>query len=181
MFRSEYPLLRRGRLFGEEMLPFPRSIQRALESFMQDMWEPSTAAPAMAFYPQVDVDEDEKQVRVVAELPGMQESDVEVVYEPGCLILRGEKRTEERREARRGRGRYEELRYGSFERRIPLTAEIDESAISANFDRGVLTVSLAKTAEARAQARRIPVKAERLIEQSPRGRPQQPSEGASAH
>jgi HSP20 family protein len=190
MFRSEYPFFRgagpgRRGLFGEDLLPIPRSFQRALDSMLQDIWEPLPAlAISAAFSPQVDVDEDEKQVKVMAELPGLSEGDVEIVYEPGQLILRGEKREEERREYPRGRGRYEERRYGAFERRIPLRAEIEEGQIQASFDKGVLTVSLPKSAEARAQARKIPIKlgasSATQIEQGQRPK-QQSGEGAAAH
>lgn len=180
MFRSEYPL-RRSRLFGEEFLPFNRSFQRAIDSLLQDAWEPSITQLAAAFSPQIDVDEDEKQVKIMAELPGLNESDVEIVYEPGQLILRGEKREGEKREYPRGRGRYEERRYGAFERRIPLRSEIEEGQIQASFDRGVLTIALPKSAEARAQARRIPIKVgPPAIEQTPRSR-QAGTEGAAAH
>jgi len=181
MFRSEYPF-RRGRLFGEELLPIPRSFQRAIDSMLQDVWEPTPAVSLVsAFSPQVDVDEDEKQVKIMAELPGLTESDVEIMYEPGQLILRGEKREEEKRD--NPRGRYEERRYGAFERRIPLRAEIEEGQIQANFDKGVLTICLPKSAEARAQARKIPIKlgAPTQLEQSARGRQQPAGEGAAAH
>lgn len=182
MFRREYPLLR-SRLFGGEEFPaIPRNFQRAIDSLLQDVWEPSIPQLAWTFSPQVDVDEDEKQVKIMAELPGLQESDVEITYEPGQLILRGEKKEEERRESARGRGRYEERRYGAFERRIPLRAEIEEGQIQASFDRGVLTVTLPKSAEARAQARKIPIKVGPVtIEQSARSRQAGASEGAAAH
>ncbi|MFN4897089.1 MAG: Hsp20/alpha crystallin family protein [Pseudomonadota bacterium] len=184
MFRSDYPF-RRGRLFGEELLPIPRSFQRAIDSMLQDVWEPAQSMSVVStFSPQIDVDEDEKQVKIMAELPGLTESDVEIVYEPGQLILRGEKKEEEKREYAKGRGRYEERRYGSFERRIPLRAEVEEGQIQANFDRGVLTICLPKSAEARAQARKIPIKLgapSQQIEQSGRGRQQPAGEGAAAH
>ena len=180
MFRSELPW-RRGRLFGgEEMLPIPRSFQRAIDTMLQDMWEPSVTSVSLAFSPQVDIDEDEKQVKVMAELPGLQESDVEIVYEPGQLILRGEKKEEQHREYPRGRGRYDERRYGAFERRIPLRAEVEEGQIQANFDRGVLTVVLPKSAEARAQARKIPIKTGQATIEAGRSRSTS-SEGAAAH
>jgi HSP20 family protein len=153
---------------------------------LQDVWEPGPALSLVsAFSPQVDVDEDEKQVKIMAELPGLTESDVEIVYEPGQLIVRGEKREEEKRESPRGRGRYEERRYGAFERRIPLRAEIEEGQIQANFDKGVLTICLPKSAEARAQARRIPIKlgapSQQQLEQGSRSRQQPAGEGAAAH
>jgi len=183
MFRSEYPLRRRG-LLGEELFPLSRDLQRTIDSMLGDFWEPRALPISSAFSPQIDVDEDEKQVKVMAELPGLNENDVEIVYEPGSLILRGEKKEEERRELPRGRGRYEERRYGAFERRIPLRSEIEEGQIQANFDRGVLTISLPKSAEARAQARKIPIRtgtAAAQLEQPSRGRPSAASEGAAGH
>ena len=182
MFRSEYPMRRSSRLLGEELFPMPRSFQRVIDSMLQDMWEPQMLPLGGAFSPQVDVDEDERQVKVLAELPGMNENDVEIVYEPGQLILRGEKKEEERRELPRGRGRYEERRYGAFERRIPLRSEIEESQIQASFDRGVLMITLPKSAEARAQARKIPIRTgPAQLEQPARGRPSAGAEGAAAH
>lgn len=180
MFRN-YPLLR-GRFFGEEFPAIPRNFQRAIDSLLQDVWEPSAQQLAWGFSPQIDVDEDEKQVKIMAELPGLQEGDVEIMYEPGQLILRGEKKEEERKEYPRGRGRYEERRYGAFERRVPLRAEIEEGQIQAAFDRGVLIITLPKSAQARAQARKIPIKlVQPALEQSARGRQAGATEGAAAH
>jgi HSP20 family protein len=173
MLRSEYPLQPRPRLFGEELFPIPRLFQRALDQMVEDLWERPALTPARAttFSPRIDVYEDEKQIRVVAELPGIKESDVEIMYEPGWLTLRGEKKEEERRELARGRGRFEECRYGAFERSISLSAGVEESQIQASYDRGVLTISLPKSAEVRAQARKIPVKlgAPAQLEQGARG------------
>jgi HSP20 family protein len=133
MFLSDY-LSRRPRLSSEDVFTAPRSIQRAFDSLFQDMLQQQPVSVSSAFQPMVDVEEDEKQLRIVAELPGLSENDIEIVYEPGAIILRGEKREEERRETRRGRGRYEEIRYGSFERRIPLSTEVEEEQIQAHFD-----------------------------------------------
>jgi HSP20 family protein len=157
MFLSDY-LSRRPRLFSEDIFATPRSFQRAVDSLFDNMLQQQPLAWSPAFQPVIDVDEDEKQVRIVAELPGLKESDVEIVYEPGALVLRGEKREEERRETRKGRGRYEEIRYGAFERRIPLSAEVEEDQIQATYDRGVLTITVPKSEEARQQARRIAIK-----------------------
>lgn len=178
MFRSEFPL--RRRLLGQEFFPIPRNFQRVMDSLLQDLEEPLVSSP-FAFSPQIDVDETEREVRVYAELPGLQESDVEIMYEPGVLILRGEKKEEERREYPRGRGRWEERRYGSFERRIPLRSEVQEDQIQASFDRGVLTVVAPKTAEVRERARRIPIKLGVLPEQATTKARPSASEGAAAH
>jgi HSP20 family protein len=183
MFFSDY-LSRRPRLLSEDIFPIPRSLQHAIDNMLLDVNQPSWLSSATTtFSPFVDVDEDEKQVRVIAELPGLKESDIEVVYQPGAILLRGEKKEEEHREAARGKGRYEERRYGAFERRIPLAAEVDEKQIQASFDRGVLTVVIPKTAEVQAQARKIQVKSGPLQIEQQQSRPargQQSSEGAAA-
>lgn len=75
--------------------------------------------------------------------------------ERNTLIVRGEKRSESEEQTR---GRYRrECYYGSFDRRIPLPAEVDPDQARAKFRKGVLTVTLPKTAEARRRVRRIPV------------------------
>jgi HSP20 family protein len=154
-----------------------------MDSFLQDIEEPISSI-AQVFSPRIDVEENDREVRVYAELPGLQENDVEIMYEPGVLVLRGEKKEEQRGESQRGRGRWEERRYGAFERRIPLQSEVQEDQIQASFDRGVLTVVVPKSAEVRERARRIPVKAGALSEQqqqqSAKGR-SSTSEGAAAH
>jgi HSP20 family protein len=168
--------------FGEDFSPFIRQMQRAVNSALQDVWEPVGFASSRQreFQPEVSVSEDEREIRVKAELPGINENDVEVTYEPGFLVLKGEKKEEEQGEQKERGIRYSEWRYGAFERRIPLRAEVQENQIQANFDRGVLTVCLPKTEESRQQARRIQVKpgAPQQLEQSAgRGRGETSAEG----
>ena len=172
MQRNEYSLLPRRRAFGEELLPFPRLFQRALDQMVDDFWERPLASTArVTFSPRLDVYEDERQLRVVAELPGLKESDVEIMYEPGMLTIRGEKKEEERRDLARGRGRIEECRFGAFERSLSIP-EVDEGQIQASYDRGLLTITLPKSAAAKAHARRIQVQS---------GPAQLSQSGATAH
>ncbi len=178
---SDLPI-RRLRGIGEEPAPVPRVFRRLLDSMMQDFMEPSLLAPLStsmySFIPQIDVEEDEQQLKVYAELPGMTEKDVEIVLEPQMLIVRGEKKEEETRETRKGRGRIEERRYGSFERRIPLSSEIQEDKIEAKFDRGLLTITLPKTEQARAQAKRIQIQGAAEAQQHTQQRQQGSSKAA---
>lgn len=155
MFGSEYPLLRQ-RLLGERLFPFSRPFQRAIDTMMRDVAERPLVPLMTEFAPQIDVDEDDHEIKVYAELPGLTENDVEIIVEPNTLTLRGEKK-EERRKGEKGWSRFVERAYGAFERTIPLRADVDESKIQANFDRGVLTITLPKTEQARSQARRIPI------------------------
>jgi len=108
------------------------------------------------FVPRVDVSEDDKEIRVTAELPGMDERDVEVVLSKDALTISGEKKEQSED---KGRNYYRmERRYGSFHRVVPLTAEVDENKVEASFKNGVLTVRLPKTAEAQSGRKKIEVK-----------------------
>ena len=148
MSLSQYPLIPEG-FFADDFTPMIRRMRRALDSAVRDVWEPGEVSweTSRRF-----------ELRVQAELPGIKEGDIEVTYEPGYLILKGEKKEEEQRESKVLGTRYSEWRYGSFERRIPLRVDVQEGQIQASFDRGVLTVCLPKTEQVRLQARKIPVK-----------------------
>jgi HSP20 family protein len=108
---------------------------------------------AGASSPHIEVVDRDKEVRVTAELPGLEDKDIELRVEDGVLTLRGEKRTEFTDEERN----YSERSYGRFERAIALPAEIDEERAEASFRNGVLSVTLPKTERARSNARRIPI------------------------
>lgn len=105
-------------------------------------------------WPIVEISDNDKEISVTAEVPGMEEKDIEVLLDDGVLTLRGEKRSEAEDKDRQFSERY----YGRFERRIPLGSEIEEDRIDARFKNGVLTVVLPKTAKAQSQAKRIAIK-----------------------
>ena len=97
-------------------------------------------------------DETNKEVRVTAELPGLEEKDVSLAIANGVLSISGEKKSELEDKDRRFSERY----YGRFERRIPLQ-DVDQDKASASFKNGVLTVTLPKSGEARDNIRRIAI------------------------
>ena len=103
-------------------------------------------------WPNIEVSETDKEMKVIAELPGLEEKDVEVKLSDGMLAIKGEKKTETEDEDRV----FSERCYGRFERRIPVE-DIEEDKVSASFRNGVLTVTLPKLAEAQRQAKRIPI------------------------
>lgn len=105
-------------------------------------------------WPSVEISDNDKEIKVTAEVPGMEEKDIEVLLDEGVLTLRGEKRSETEDKDRQFSERY----YGRFERRIPLGYEIEEDKIDARFKNGVLSVTLPKTAKAQSQAKRIAIK-----------------------
>ena len=104
-------------------------------------------------WPRVDVEEADKEYRVTAELPGLDEKDVEVLLHDGVLTVRGEKKVESEDRNRT----YSERFYGRFERRLSLDRDIDESAVKATFKKGILTVTVPKSAMALERAKRIPI------------------------
>ncbi|MER8954965.1 Hsp20/alpha crystallin family protein [Mesorhizobium sp. M0833] len=110
-------------------------------------------AAARAGWPSVEISDGEKEIRVTAEIPGMDEKDVEVLLDDGVLTLRGEKREETEDKDRQ----FSERFYGRFERRIPLGYEVDEDKVNAAFRNGVLSVTLPKTERAQAKAKRIAI------------------------
>ncbi len=111
-----------------------------------------------AFSPNIDVKESEKDISIIAELPGMDEKDIDVSLTRDALTIKGEKK-EEKEEKRKDYYRMERS-FGSFSRTIPLPAEIDTDKVKADFKKGVLTVTLPKTAKAIKETKKIPVKAE---------------------
>ncbi|APG88589.1 heat shock protein, hsp20 family (plasmid) [Sinorhizobium americanum CCGM7] len=106
-----------------------------------------------AGWPSVEVSDREKEIKLTAELPGLEEKDVELFISEGVLTLRGEKRSETEAQD----SQFSERFYGRFERRIPLGYDIDESKVNATFRNGVLTVNLPKTEQGQSKAKRITI------------------------
>jgi HSP20 family protein len=105
--------------------------------------------------PDVDVRETEREIVVEAELPGMEEKDISVVFRDGILSLSGEKKSE--RDEKEDTYHLVERSYGSFERSFRLPDTIDQDKISASLDKGVLRVVVPKRSEAVSSEKKIPV------------------------
>jgi len=121
-----------------------------LDRVWDDPWE-AVLSPARSFLgtrlPSVDVSEDNKEVTVRAEIPGMTEKDIDLSWQDGVLRIQGEKK-EEKEEKKKGR-HYSECSYGSFRRDIPLGDNVDFEKAQAKYRHGVLTVALPKAASRR--------------------------------
>lgn len=105
--------------------------------------------------PAIDVTEDEKSYEIAAELPGLDEKDVSITLTGTDLVIKGEK-SEEKEDKERC---LSERSYGSFERRFRLPDSVERDKIAAQFAKGVLTVSLPKSAKAAEPAKKIEIKA----------------------
>ncbi len=140
------------------------SLQRRMSRVFDDMFSgfelgaaTGTSEKLSAFAPKVALTEDEKRYKVTAELPGMNEGDIDISLTKDGLTLRGEKKEE--RESKEGGAYYSERTYGSFMRQFPLLVEVDEDKVEANFSKGVLTITLPKAAAAQKQTKKISVRA----------------------
>ena len=105
--------------------------------------------------PNVDLSEDASEIIVKAEVPGLKQADLEVVFQDGYLEIRGEKK----QAVHPGQVRYLclERGYGKFNRTIHLTAAVDVGAASAKLSNGVLTITLPKLSNRRRQEQIIPI------------------------
>lgn len=142
------------------LLSLQREMNRMFDNFFRgiDLWPfEGNDVEIKAFDPGVDVIESETEFRVKAELPGLDEKDVHVSLAQNTLTIKGEKKEETED---KGKNYYQmERHWGSFYRSIPLPAGVDATRADAAFKKGVLTVTLPKTAEAKKEAKEIPVHA----------------------
>ncbi len=108
-----------------------------------------------AMNPNIDVRENGSEIVIEAELPGMEEKDVQLTFRDGVITLKGEKKSE--REEKKDDYFLAERSYGSFQRsfRLPDTVEVDKA--TASFDKGVLKVTLPKSAAAIKSEKTIPI------------------------
>ena len=138
-----------------EVTPF-FGLRREIDRLFDDMFRvPGLLGAGTMTWPSVEVSENEREVRISAEIPGMSEKDVELTVQDGVLSIRGEKKSETED---KDRG-YSERWYGRFQRRIALPSGIEEDKAQATFREGVLIITLPKSAEA-TSGRRIPINAE---------------------
>ncbi len=136
-----------GRGFWQ--LPARRSILN-----IEPFWQPEVTWKTT---PAVDITESEKAYELTAELPGMDEKNIDVKVANGNLIIKGEK--QEEKEEKKKDYYMRERNFGSLERRFELPDNVDADKIEASFKKGVLTLTLPKKAEAQKPTKKIEVKA----------------------
>lgn len=145
------------RRFESPLVQWDRDIQRLFDGFFSDLdvGLPRRLTQA-AFSPRVDVHEEPAAFTVTAELPGLDEKDIELSFHNGVLTLRGEKKWEEEKKDKQSIRI--ERSYGSFAREIPFATDIDDDNLTAEFKKGVLTVTLPKTQAAIKESKKIQIK-----------------------
>jgi HSP20 family protein len=129
--------------------PFGRSLFAAEPLFRRRM--------TGAKMPAIDVVESEKAYEITADLPGMDEKNIEVKVADGVMTIKGEK--QEEKEEKKKDYYLHERSFGSFQRSFELPETVDPDKIEASFKKGVLTVMLPKKPEAQKPTKKIEVKA----------------------
>lgn len=114
------------------------------------------------FAPPVDVYEDEHNVTLKIEVPGIEEKDIDVRIENNILTVHGERKFE--KEEKEENYRRVERQYGSFTRSFTLPNTVDAEKVSANYDKGVLKINLAKKAEAKPKQIKVNVGSEKTVD-----------------
>ena len=151
--KKEERSLARGRGDGDPFAQLQRRMNSVFEDFFgrssSDLW----GDDAGEFLPRVDVSETGKEVRITADLPGLDEKDVEVTVTNNMLTIKGEKKVE--KEEEEGDYYHSERSYGYFDRTIALPQGIDADNAKAKFKKGVLKVTIPKKPEAQSSRRKI--------------------------
>jgi HSP20 family protein len=159
--RSLIPVGRTRDIARRETGPFTslqREIDRLFDDFTRGFPDFSRAWPTAGsqdLMPVMDVTETDNQIEITAELPGLEEKDVQINVSDNVLTIRGEKKAE--KEEKQKDYRMVERSYGSFYRALELPAGVDADKIKADISKGVLKVTVPKPAPA--QVKKIPVKA----------------------
>ena len=143
-----------------------REVDRLFEDFDRDFWRFPFRRPASllepfrrveeGLAPAVDIVDAEKAYEVTAELPGIDDKNIEVTLSDDVLTIKGEKR-EEKEEKERNYQLSERL-YGAFERSFEMPEGVDTEKVEARFDKGVLKITLPKKPEALKKEKKIEIK-----------------------
>ena len=121
------------------------AFQKDIDEVFDNFFPFKSARPSTLFEskwtPRIDVEEDSGRIHIKAELPGVNESDLNVTITGNVLTIAGEKK-EEQKEEKDGRFIISERFFGSFSRSLTLTADVEADKIKADFKGGVLNVEI---------------------------------------
>lgn len=149
---------RSGDLTLDPFFSLHRDVNRAFEDMFKDFGAvPSVWGGNGVAVPKIDVKETEKGIEVSAELPGVDEKDIELELDDDVLTIKGEKKLEKEEKDEKTGYHLMERSYGSFARSIRLPYAVKPEAVKAEFDKGVLKVTCSKPAEAIAASKKIQI------------------------
>jgi HSP20 family protein len=154
---------RRG-VFSSPLAELHREVDRLFDDFMTDFrpWRSGVGFWGDGkgeLVAKVDVSETDNEIQVTADLPGIDEKDIEVTLSDGVLTIKGERKAEKEEKDEKKSYHRIERSSGLYSRSIALPSEVDESKVKADFAKGVLTVRMPKSAQARSKVKKISIKA----------------------
>src|ERR1700758_2694244 len=129
---------------------------------------PEEALTTTTLAPPVDIYEDEHNIILKIEVPGIDEEDIDVNIQNNTLTVRGERKIE--KDEKEENFHRVERQYGSFTRSFTLPSSVDPGQVSANYDRGVLNITLAKKAEAKPKQIKVDVGSEKTLDAKVHGK-----------
>jgi HSP20 family protein len=129
---------------------------------------PEEALTTTSYAPPVDIYEDEHNITLKLEVPGIDEKDIDVRIENTTLIVHGERKIE--KEEKEENFRRVERQYGEFTRSFTLPSSVDAGQVTAHYDKGVLKINLAKKAEAKPKQIKVNVGSEKTVEAKVHGK-----------
>jgi HSP20 family protein len=135
------------------------SLNRLFQDYSRGSDELTTSG---SFVPAVDVYEDEHNLVLKMEVPGVDQNDIDISLENSTLTVRGERKFEQ--EEKEENFHRIERRYGSFSRSFSLPNTVDTDNVNANYDNGILKISLAKRAEAKPKQIKVNVGGQKQVE-----------------
>jgi HSP20 family protein len=138
------------------------SLQDRMNRLFRESQGPEESLATSSFAPPVDVYEDEHNVTLKIEVPGIDEQDIDVRIENNVLTVHGERKFE--KEEKEQNYRRVERQYGSFTRTFTLPTTVDAEKVSANYDKGILKIALPKKAEAKPKQIKVNVGSEKTLE-----------------
>ena len=163
-------VLTRWNPFGEfsTMQEGMNRMNRVFREQFQNPEVPGEALTTTGFAPPVDIYEDEHNITLKMEVPGIDEKDIDVRIENNTLTVRGERKLE--KEEKEENFRRVERQYGSFTRSFTLPSSVDRGQVSADYEKGVLKIKLAKRAEAKPKQIKVNVGGEKTVEAKVHGK-----------
>jgi len=141
------------------------TLQDRMNRLFRDSYGPEGRDEALTtanFAPPVDIYEDEHNVTLKIEVPGIEEKDIDVRIENNTLTVHGERKFE--MEEKEENYRRVERQYGSFTRSFTLPSTVDPEKVQADYDKGVLKIALAKKAEAKPKQIKVNVGSQKTLE-----------------
>jgi HSP20 family protein len=153
-WRDKAPAMRED--YFDPFVTFRREMDRMFDDFFTGFrGTDAQGAGWQGIMPVVDIEENDKELVVTAELPGLDDKDFDVTVAGDMLTIKGEKKTERKN----GQGHYTERRFGSFSRTVRLPYEVKDENVDAHYAKGILTIRIPKPEHMQKSVRRIEVKA----------------------